>query len=94
MSKYHPTRGRQQKGAFAAGNASSLAASGESTQGTDRDASHAAVAHHLLLLQRGVGEDLVTNETLVSAPYPSSPSWRIQRQLEARTALLVNNAVD
>jgi hypothetical protein len=50
MSKYHPTRGRQQKGAFAAGNASSLAASGESTQGTDRDASHAAVAHHLLLL--------------------------------------------
>jgi hypothetical protein len=42
MSKYHPTKGRQQKGAFAAGNVSSLAAGGESTPGTDRDASHVA----------------------------------------------------
>ena len=37
----HPLKGKQQKGAFAAAGPS-LAAGGESTPGTDRDASHAA----------------------------------------------------
>ena len=41
MAKHHPIKGKQQRGAFAAGEPS-LAAGGESTQGTDRDASHAA----------------------------------------------------
>jgi hypothetical protein len=40
MSKYHPAKGSQHWGAFAAGNDSSLAAGGASTPGTDRDASH------------------------------------------------------
>jgi hypothetical protein len=39
ISKYHP-KGRQQRGAFAAGNTSTLTASSESTPDTDRDASH------------------------------------------------------
>jgi hypothetical protein len=39
MSKYY-SKGRQQRGAFAAGNTSTLAAGGESTLDTDRDASH------------------------------------------------------
>ena len=38
MSKYHPTKGKQQRGAFVAGNTSFLAAGGESTPGMDRDA--------------------------------------------------------
>jgi hypothetical protein len=39
ISKYYP-KGRQQRGAFAAGNTSTLAAGSESTLDTDRDASH------------------------------------------------------
>lgn len=42
MAKYHPIKGKQRGGAFVAGNKSTLAAGGESTPGTDRDASHAA----------------------------------------------------
>lgn len=42
MTKYHPTKGKQRGGAFVAGNESAFAAGGASTQGTDRDASHAA----------------------------------------------------
>ena len=42
MSMNHPIKGRQQRAAFAAGDASFLAAGGASTPGTDRDASRAA----------------------------------------------------
>ena len=42
MSDHYPVKGRQQRGAFAASDASFLAAGGASTPGTDRDASHAA----------------------------------------------------
>ena len=42
MSDHYPTKGRQQRGAFAASDASFLAAGGASTPGADRDASHAA----------------------------------------------------
>jgi hypothetical protein len=42
MSKYHPVKGKYRGGAFVTGDASFLAAGGESTPGTDRDASHAA----------------------------------------------------
>lgn len=42
MSMNHPIRGRQQRAAFAAGDASFLAAGGASTPGTDRDASRVA----------------------------------------------------
>ena len=42
MSMNHPIKGRQQRGAFAAGDASFLAAGGASTPGADRDASRAA----------------------------------------------------
>lgn len=39
MSKYHPTKGKYQRGAFGTGNTLFLAAGGESTPGMDRDAS-------------------------------------------------------
>lgn len=42
MTKYHPLKGKQRGGAFVAGNKSTLAGGGESTPGTERDASHAA----------------------------------------------------
>ncbi|KAL5372452.1 hypothetical protein PMIN06_012139 [Paraphaeosphaeria minitans] len=73
MSKYHPTKGKQQRGAFAAGNTSFLAAGGESTPGTDRDALTLPTAHHPLQPPRGAGENLVKNELLVKVPHPSSP---------------------
>lgn len=42
MSDHYPVKGRQQRGAFAASEASFLAAGGASTPGADRDASRAA----------------------------------------------------
>ena len=42
MSDHYPVKGRQQRGAFAASDASFLAAGGASTPGADRDASRAA----------------------------------------------------
>jgi hypothetical protein len=42
MSEHHPVKGKYRGGAFVTGDASFLAAGGESTPGTDRDASHAA----------------------------------------------------
>jgi len=42
MSEHHPIKGKYRGGAFVTGDASFLAAGGESTPGTDRDASHAA----------------------------------------------------
>jgi hypothetical protein len=42
MSEHHPVKGKYWGGAFVTGDTSFLAAGGESTSGTDRDASHAA----------------------------------------------------
>jgi hypothetical protein len=42
MSEHHPVKGKYRGGIFVTGDASFLAAGGEFTSGTDRDASHAA----------------------------------------------------
>jgi hypothetical protein len=84
MSKYHPAKGSQHWGAFAAGNDSSLAAGGASTPGTDRDASHVLKRINYSYYKGESGKTLVNNEILVKRPDPSSPRQRIQRQLEVQ----------
>jgi hypothetical protein len=83
VNKYHPAKGSQHSGVFAAGNDSFLAAGGASTPGTDRDASH--VLKRIIYSYKGEsGKTLVNNEILVNRPDPSSPRQRIQRQLEVQ----------